>query len=134
VSPDVNTKTVDLLYDAFTRGDIAAILDRVADDVDWATETTSTTAPWWGVRRGRDAVAAFFTDLAGAVEVLEFTPLVQAATDDEVLTVVRFRARMTATGRDVDMDLHHRWTFRDGQVVRYRGTEDLLQTVAALAP
>jgi hypothetical protein len=29
-------------------GDVAAILDRVSDDVDWAAEAASKTAPWYG--------------------------------------------------------------------------------------
>jgi len=132
MSPDVNLKSIQLAYDAFVRGDVEAILDLVTDDVDWASETSSTVAPWWGVHHGKAGVAAFFTELAGSTEVLEFTPLSFAANDVDVLTIVHYRARVLATGREVDMDLHHRWTFRDGRIARYRGSEDLLQTVAAL--
>jgi hypothetical protein len=35
------------VYDAFGRGEVPTILDAVFDDVDWATETTSTAAPWY---------------------------------------------------------------------------------------
>jgi hypothetical protein len=31
------------------------------------------------------------------------------------------------------MELHHWFTFRDGLIARYRGTEDTAQTVAVLA-
>jgi ketosteroid isomerase-like protein len=30
------------------------------------------------------------------------------------------------------MDLHHRFTFRDGKIAYYRGTEDTQQTATAL--
>src|SRR6267154_6611677 len=89
MSADANIKTIMSVYEAFGRGDVAAILDAVTDDVDWAAETTSTAAPWYGVRHGKDAVAAFFTAFGSAMEIEEFTPASLAANDTDVLTVVR---------------------------------------------
>jgi uncharacterized protein len=80
-----------------SRGDVAAILDAVTDDVDWAAGAASSAAPWYGVRHGRDAVGAFFSDFGSTMEVEEFTP-VSFANDTDVLTVVRFRARSRNTG------------------------------------
>jgi uncharacterized protein len=133
VSANDNVKAIQSVYEAFGRGDVAAILDAVTDDVDWASEAANPKgAPWYGVRHGREAVAAFFEAFGSTMEVEEFTPELFAATDTDVLTVVRFRARSRATGRTVAMDLHHRFTFRDGKIAYYRGTEDTEQTVAAL--
>jgi ketosteroid isomerase-like protein len=127
---DVNIKTIEGVYDAFARGDVAAILEVVTDDVDWATETTSTAAPWYGPRRGKAEVGAFFEAFASTMEVEEFVPLSYAATENDVLTVVRFRAKGRGNGRGVAMDLHHWFTFRDGKIAYYRGTEDTAQTDA----
>ena len=132
MSADVKIKTIAQMYEAFGRGDVAAILDAVADDVDWAAETTSDAAPWYGVRHGKDAVAGFFAAYGSAMEVEEFTPVSFAANDTDVLTVVRCRARSRSTGKTVAMDLHHFFTFRDGKIAYYRGTEDTAQTEAAL--
>jgi ketosteroid isomerase-like protein len=132
MSADVNIKTVAQVYDAFGRGDVAAILDVVTDDVNWGAETTSTVAPWYGARHGKDAVAKFFADFGNAMEVQEFNPISFAANDNDVLTVVRLRSTSRATGRTVAMDLHHVFTFRDGLISYYRGTEDTAQTEAAL--
>ena len=60
---DANIKTIRMVYEAFGRGDVGAISDVVADDVDWATEASGTGAPWYGPHRGRDGVAAFFREL-----------------------------------------------------------------------
>ena len=38
MSADANIKTIMSVYEAFGRGDVAAILDAVTDDVDWAAE------------------------------------------------------------------------------------------------
>jgi ketosteroid isomerase-like protein len=132
MSDDVKIKTIMQVYEAFGRGDVAGILDAVADDVDWAAEASSTAAPWYGVRHGKDAVAKFFTEFGSAMEVEEFTPVSLAANDTDVHTVVRFRARSRSTGKTAAMDLHHYFTFRDGKIAYYRGTEDTAQTEAVL--
>jgi len=64
MSADDNVKTIQAVYEAFGRGDVAAILDAVTDDVDWASEASSTEVPWWGVRNGKEQVTDFFTQLA----------------------------------------------------------------------
>ena len=87
------------MYEAFGRGDVATIVDAVTDDVDWASDTSSTGAPWYGIHKGKDGVAAFFQEFGSAMEVAEFTPLTFAANDSAVLTVVRFRRRHAPRAR-----------------------------------
>jgi ketosteroid isomerase-like protein len=41
-----NIMTITSLYEAFGRGDVQATLAVVADDVDWASEASSASAPW----------------------------------------------------------------------------------------
>ena len=132
MSADANIKTVVAAYEAFGRGDVAAILDAVTHDVDWAAEAATPTAPWYGMRRGKDAVARFFTDFGSAMEVEEFTPLTFAANETDVLTVVRCRTTSRRTGKSTAMDLHHLFRFRDGKIAYYRGTEDTAQVEVAL--
>ena len=132
MSADDNIKTITHIYEAFGRGDVAAILDGVTDDVDWASEAASSAAPWYGVRHGRDAVAGFFSAFGSTMEVEEFTPVTFAANDTDVLTVVRFRARSRSTGKTAAMNLHHFFRFRDGKIAYYRGSEDTAVTAAAL--
>jgi hypothetical protein len=132
VGTNDNIKTVQAMYEAFSRGDIGAIQDNVTDDVDWATDTNSTGAPWYGVRHGKDGVATFFEAFGSSMEVDEFMPLSIAASDDAVLSVVRFRARGRSTGKAIDANLHHYFKFRGNKVYYYRGTEDTSQVEAAL--
>ena len=128
-----NVKTVKRIYEAFGRGDVGTILDCLTDDVDWASEAAGDSAPWWGVRNGKQATTGFFEALGSATEVEEFTPLAFATTDDgDVLTVVRYRTRARATGKSAVMDLHHYFRFTDGKISYYRGTEDTEQTAAVL--
>jgi hypothetical protein len=127
-----NTKAIQVMYEAFGRGDVAAILEALTDDVDWASDTTSTVAPWYGVRHGKEAVAAFFQEFGSTMEVEDFTPLTFSTNDDSVLTVVHCRAKARPTGKYIDMNLHHYFKFQNGKVCFYRGTEDTVQTEAAL--
>ena len=129
-----NVKTVQSMYEAFGRGDVAVILEALADDVDWGADTSSTGAPWYGIRHSKSEVTAFFRQFGETMEVQEFTPFAWASNDTEVHTVVRMRATARATGRTVEQNLHHYFRFRDGKVDYYRGTEDTAQTVAALQP
>lgn len=39
-------ETVKAMYEAFGRGDVEAILERVTDDVDWSTDAAIESAPW----------------------------------------------------------------------------------------
>ena len=132
MSADANIKTIMGVYEAFGRGDVAAILDTVTSDVDWAAEADPAVAPWQGVRHSQGAVAAFFADFGATMEVEEFTPVSIAANDTDVLSVVQFRARSRATGKTAAMNLHHFFKFRDGKIAYYRGTEDTAQTAAVL--
>ncbi len=128
-----NIATIKSIYEAFGRGDVAAILDNLTEDVDWATDTTSDGAPWYGERHGKEAVTAFFQALGESVEVEEFTPLSFAAADGDVHTLVRFRVRSPKTGKGAAMNLHHYFRFHDGRIEYYRGTEDVPQTVSMLS-
>ena len=128
-----NLQTIMTVYEAFGRGDVDTILAHVTDDVDWAAEAEGDAAPWYGTRTGKDEAAQFFTDIAGAIDVLEFAPTSFGTSDDEVFVLIRFSARVKATGNTYAMNLHHYWHFRDGKIDRYRGSEDSAQTLAAFS-
>jgi ketosteroid isomerase-like protein len=132
VSATENIETVKTMYEAFGRGDVEAILEHVTDDVDWAADAAGDAAPWWGELHGKEEATRFFSGIAGTVDVLAFEPKAFAATDDEVMTFVHYRAKVRETGTEVDMNIHHYWRFRDGKVAQYRGSEDSAQTLAAL--
>jgi hypothetical protein len=77
-------------------------------------------------------VASFFQAFGSAMEVEELTPLTSGANDDSVFAMVKCRAKSRATGKSIDMNLHHCFRFTGNKVGYYRGTEDTAQTVAAL--
>jgi uncharacterized protein len=133
MSQEDHLKLVREIYDAVGRGDVAAILDRVTDEVDWAAEAASRAAPWYGPRRGQAGVASFFADLAGSIEITEFTPHALATGEDDVHLLVRWTFRSIATGREASMTMHHYWRIRDGKVEQFRGSEDTELTARVFA-
>ena len=48
-----NIETVKSIYEAFGRGDVPAILDKLADDVDWDYDQTTTCRGFSGTEAGR---------------------------------------------------------------------------------
>ena len=130
-----NIETIKAMYDEFGRGDVQAIIERVTDDVDWSTDAAIESAPWYGAKRGKDELPSFFEGIEQTGPVTEFTPLSFAANDDgDVHVFLRYAFTVTATGKDVAMNLHHYWKFRDGKVCFSRSSEDTALVAAALTP
>ncbi len=134
MSQQENLRIVKEVYDAVGRGDVAAILDHVSDEVDWSAEAASQAAPWYGRRVGKPGVASFFRDLGESIEITEFTPHSFAAGDEDVHLLVRWTFRSIATGQQASMTMHHHWRVRDGKIEQFRGSEDTEQTARTLTP
>jgi ketosteroid isomerase-like protein len=130
---DPKIEAVQRLYAAVGRNDVEGVLAELADDVDWAAEAASTSAPWYGIHRGRGEVPRFFAELGSTIEITDFTPLAYASNEIDVMVPVRFAYTVTATGKRAAMTMQHWWRFADGKIVFFRGAEDTEQSVAALA-
>jgi len=125
--------TVKDIYAAFGRGDIPAVLDRLAPDVEWDPEPTAgqdAGVPWLAHRTGRDGVAGFFASLE-PLESARFDPHTYLANDSQVAVVVSLELRVKATGYTVAGEELHLWTFdAAGQVSRYRHFADTAKHIA----
>jgi hypothetical protein len=134
MSTEQNIETVKTLYEALGRGDVQAILERLTDDVDWATDSAVSSAPWYGARHGKAEIPGFFAGIAQTGPVSEFTLASIAGNEDgDVHAFISYAFTLTATGKEVAMNLHHYWRFRDGRVCYVRASEDTAQVAAALA-
>jgi ketosteroid isomerase-like protein len=116
-----NVRTVQEMYAAFGRGDVPAILSRLADSVEWEYGPVSTTVPWLQRRHGRDGAAGFFASLA-EIELHRFAPKEFLEGDGVVVVLIDVEFTVRATGKRVaEEDEIHVWRFDpDGRVVRYR--------------
>jgi ketosteroid isomerase-like protein len=66
-----NVETVQAIYQAFGRGDVATILDWLDDAVEWETTVPVSDVPWLHARRGRANIVGFFESLA-PLEITRF--------------------------------------------------------------
>jgi len=119
-----NLETVQEMYAAFGRGDVPAILSKLADDVEWDADSTSD-VPLLQPRHGRDGVGAFFGSLA-AVDFTNFAPTAFLESDNVVVALIDVEFTVKATGRSVKQpDEAHIWRFGpDGKVVSFRHRVD----------
>jgi len=125
--------TVKKIYQAFGEGDIATILDQVADNVEWEYGINSTQVPWLQPRKGRARVPEFFQAL-GEMEIKTFQPRAFFASDSTVLVLLDLDATVRATGRRiVEEDEVHVWHFdAAGRVSRFRHRVDTHQHQTSL--
>jgi uncharacterized protein len=128
-------QTVQSIYEAFGRGDIAAILAHLADDVAWEYDKADAGIPWLVPRCGRAEVAKFFEAL-GACDFQKFQPKTLLAGDGLVVALNDVDFTVRATGKAVsEVDEVHIWHFdAGGRVVRFCHKTDTLQHWRALQP
>jgi ketosteroid isomerase-like protein len=131
--PDL-TATVAAIYAAFGRGDVPAILDHLADDVQWEhwSEWTPHAAgvPWLRARDGKAGAAEFF-QVIGAWTIPDFRVHDLLTSGRQVAAEVTIEARLPsgATFRDEEL---HLWTFDEGgKVSRFRHYVDTAKHIAA---
>lgn len=126
--------TVQSIYAAFGRGDVPAILEHLAEDVDWEYAGAVAEVPYLQRRRGRAAVAGFFQALGG-LEFVRFVPKELVAGPGVVVAIVDIEAIVKGTGKRIaEDDELHLWRFDDrGRVVRFRHGVDTHAHVLAHA-
>lgn len=120
--------TVDMIYDAFGKGDLPTILDCVADDVRWEAwddnRAQAAGVPWLQERHGKEGVLAFF-QVMGGLRVHDFRVLSLMAGGNQVAAEFEIEFESPATGRRLRDQEIHLWTFNDqGQVSRLRHYAD----------
>jgi ketosteroid isomerase-like protein len=129
-----NAGTVGEIYAAFGRGDVPAILDRLADDVAW-DEWEDNFAQRAGVAhlaegRGRTAAAGFFGIIA-TWTLRDFVVRDVIGDGRQVVVEVRAAFDLPGGGRFTDEELHL-WTFDDsGRVARFRHYCDTAKQIEA---
>ena len=117
MSEQANVRLILELYDAFSRGDLAAVLNFLDPQAELNFEGPKT-IPWAGNWHGRDGWTEFFQTLGENADqiILKMEPF--AVQGDNVVTVGRYQARVKATSMRIDSPIVHLWTINKGLVVR----------------
>ena len=135
MSGQQNLQIVQDIYGAFGRGDIPAILEKLADNVDWeyAYRVAPNPVPWLQPQHGTDGVAPFFMSVQENLEIHRFAVNTLAEGPGVIVALFDIEATIKRTGkRIVEEDEAHIWHFDGaGKVVRFRHCADTYQQVMA---
>jgi len=124
-----HVETVASIYAAFGRLDFAAILEPLAEDIQWDYAYGDRGVPWLAPRRGRKEVPLFLEALGTHLDMKKFDVKALMGDGPRVVAIVDADFTVKATGkRIVETDEGQLWTFDDhGRVIRFRHMADTLQ-------
>jgi len=131
MSEQENVRILASAYASFKKGNIENVLKILTDDVEWITPGPPELMPVAGKRRGRKEVTEFFSTLKQQEDVELFEPQEYIAQRDKVIALIKYRGKVKATGKTVEADLVHVFTFVNGKVKSFREHYDTAATVDA---
>jgi ketosteroid isomerase-like protein len=108
------------VYAAFGRGDVAAILNMLADEIDWEF-VGSPGLPYAGRRRTRTEVAEFFAAIPRCDEIHVFEPREFLEADEHVTVLGWESSTALDTGKRFESEWVHVFTVSNGKITRWRG-------------
>ena len=111
---------VQRVYEAFGRGDVAGILEMVAEEVDWEF-VGSPALTFAGRRLNREEVADFFAAVARADEIHRFEAQEFIEAGEHVTVLGWESSTARDTGKSFQSAWAHVFTVRNGRITRWRG-------------
>ena len=110
---------VDLIkagYADFLSGNIPAVVERFADDINF-TIAGAPEVPYAGTYRTRDELIGFFRNLDANVNISVFEPREYFADGDRVVALGHYQGEVRKSGQSFASDWAMAWTIRAGQIV-----------------
>jgi uncharacterized protein len=104
-------------YAAFARGDIAAILPVISEEVEWRVVGPDT-LPFPTLSKTRDEVANYFKQLTEAEEITAFEPREFIDAGDRIVVLGFVAATMRETKKSFETEWVHVLTMKDGMLTR----------------
>lgn len=132
--PD-HAATVGAIYQAFGQGNIPAILEHLADDVQWEhwadNHAQRVDVPWLRPRSGKQGALEFF-QVVGGLTFNDFRVLSIMAGGNQVAAELLVDFDVPSSGGHLRDEEMHLWTFNDvGKVTRLRHYIDTAKHIAA---
>jgi ketosteroid isomerase-like protein len=130
-----NLKTVQAIYEAFQRGDIASILNKMSPDVVWDSwpdnRAQQAGVPWLQCRKGREGVADFFKSL-DTMKFHTFQVRNLLSGGNQVAAEVFVEIEFMPSGKRISDEEIHLFNFdSSGEVVRFRHYIDTAKHIEA---
>lgn len=126
-----NVQIVQQMCAAFEQGDIATLLDLLAEDVEWFVAGSPEHAPLAGTYHGRDRVLQIFSMAGQYLEIHQFQAQDFIAQDNRVAVFGHARGRVKPTNRALEYDWVQMYTLRDSKTIKFREYLDTAAIAAA---
>ncbi len=123
MSQQENLQRVQAGYAAFGRGDIAAFMDYLADDVEWVLPGPADVS-LFGTYRGKAGVQEWLGTMGENVQFRAFEPREFITQGDKVVVLLHGESTLTRTNREVVSDGAHVLTVRAGKIARFVGYDN----------
>ena len=126
-----NVALVKSVYAAFGKGDIATIVAAVTADIDWESVGRPSDVPTLGPRKGQAAVQEFFNIVGSSYTFSEFSPKEFYAVGDKVFVLGHYAMTVKKTGKVIESDWVHIFTFAGAKVKMFREFLDTARAAEA---
>lgn len=113
-----NTQIIQNIYAAFGQGNIPAILNALASEVEWVADGAPF-LPFAGAYRGPQQVGEFFKKLVEHEEFLAFEPQEFVAQGGTVVALGHVKTRVKATGKSWESQWAMTWHLQGGKVKKF---------------
>ena len=118
-----NVDTIKQIYEAFGKGDIPTIMDKLDENVAWDTQTHVLGVPWLSPRRGKGNIPAFFESLA-PLHFTRFEPHTFFTDADKVFVLIHIEVDSMGKHYAIPNE-GHLWKFSSaGKIVEYQHVTD----------
>jgi ketosteroid isomerase-like protein len=125
-----NLEAVRVGYEAFNRGDVDWMVERMHPEIEWHEAPE---VPGAKVYRGKEEVRGYLESFGRVWDDIRFDPEGEfQAAGDKVLAFVHLSGKGKGSGASVDAHLAHLFTLRDAKGVRVDIYFDREQALAAL--
>ena len=126
-----NVKLIQSAYEAFAKGDVAAVLALLHEKVEWNEAEHITYWPGGPFVGPQAVLQGVFARIPQDFDGFRVDVRRIVGCGETVLVEARYRATVKATGKPLDAQVAHVWDFRDGKVVRWQQYSDTWQFAQA---
>jgi uncharacterized protein len=122
-----NKKTVQGMYEAFGRGDIATVLAALDPDIEWWEAENFIYADGNPYIGPQGVLQGVFARLGGEWEGFSVSPKEVLDAGETAIGYGYYSGKFRQTGRDVKAQFAHLFTFRNGKIVKFQQYTDTAQ-------
>jgi len=119
------------VYANFQSGNIAGLMDVIADDVAWNHHGPRDQVPFSGNWNGKAGAGEQLQAFVGDTETEKFDLQGIYAGGDKVIALIQEGCRVKSTGNSYETLVAHIWTVRDGMIVQFDELYDSCAVAAA---